>query len=375
MAKANSHELLQTLPVRDILALSRGVVKLNRAERNSKELIIERLLSTETVKENVLTLCQHAEERLKDKMGNEPANKRRQLVGVSTEGLGDERTPDIPVVDGQSTAYESSSYLDLPSDAKVHAAYKAFYQATSSASVSSSVCGVCTRECGHMDEELTSYSLEELPNSHSLIPSQSHPLHDLFAGKLLEPTGVEGEPGSYRVKACKTCLNDLLEKKDIPPKYALANNLWIGRVPWQIQVLTFPEQLLISLVYPRVFVFKLFPKKVGGIRDLSQLQRAMCGNVTLYAMDSKGVASMVEGRLVPQHPRVLASLISVTYIGPGELPKPWLHTIFRVRRAVVHDALKWLKINNPYYTDIQISRANLNQLPDDDVPTEISTIM
>jgi len=101
----------------------------------------------------------------------------------------------------------------------------------------------------------------------------------------------------------------------------------------------------------------------------------MRGNVTSYAMDSKGVASMVEGRLVPQHPRVLASLISVTYIGPGELLKPWLRTIFRVRRAVVHDALKWLKINNPYYTDIQISRANLDQLPDDDVPTEISTIM
>jgi len=174
-----------------------------------KELIIEWLLSMETVKETVLTLCQHVEQRLKDKMGNEPANKHRQLVGVSTEGLGDKRTPDIPVINGQSTVYESSTYLDLLSDAEVHTAYKAFYQATSSASVSSSVCGVCACECGPIDEELTMYSLEELPNSHSLIPSQSHPLHDLFAGKLLEPAGIEGEPGSYRVKTCKTCLNDL----------------------------------------------------------------------------------------------------------------------------------------------------------------------
>lgn len=45
-----------------------------------------------------------------------------------------------------------------------------------------------------------------------------------------------------------------------PPCYALANQLWIGQIPQQLQVLTFPEQLLVSLVCPHVFVFKLFPK-------------------------------------------------------------------------------------------------------------------
>jgi len=376
MDEARSRAWLQTLPVSEIITLSHRLIKLSCEECRSKDLIIDHLLSMENAKDVVLTLCQHAEQRSKDRMADECPNKRRRNDGVPiAEEPGDGRAQDNVIGEVPTIMDGSSKYLDLPSDAEVQAAYQAFYQAMSSASVNSAVCGVCARECGPMDDELTTFSLVELPNSHRLIPLQSHPFHDLYDAKLLEPAGVEGEPGNYRVKMCRSCLNDLSKKNNIPPRYALANNLWIGRIPWQIQVLTFLEQLLVSLVYPRIFVFKLFPKKVGGVHDLSQLQRAMCGNVTSYAMDTKGVASMVDGRLVPQHPRVLASLISVTYIGPGELPKAWLRTIFCVRRAVVHDALKWLKAHNPYYRDIEISDTNLNNLPEDDVPTEISSIM
>ena len=30
-----------------------------------------------------------------------------------------------------------------------------------------------------------------------------------------------------------------------PPKFSLANNLWIGDIPWQLRVLSFSKQLLI----------------------------------------------------------------------------------------------------------------------------------
>jgi hypothetical protein len=43
-------------------------------------------------------------------------------------------------------------------------------------------------------------------------------------------------------------------------------------VPWQFQVLTFPEQLLIALLYPWVFMFKLFPKKIGGVHPLFNVE-------------------------------------------------------------------------------------------------------
>ncbi|KAG1836484.1 hypothetical protein F4604DRAFT_1518694, partial [Suillus subluteus] len=156
------------------------------------------------------------------------------------------------------------------------------------------------------------------------------------------------------------------------PRLSLANNLWIGRVPWQLQVLTFPEQLLIALLYPRVFVFKLFPKKFSGVRDASMLQRGMRGNISTYNMPLEGVASMLEGKLLPRTPAILASIISVTFIGLGELPCHWMWTTFRVRRQVVFNALRWLKTNNTkYYGDIEISNSRIEELPEDDVPPEI----
>ena len=96
------------------------------------------------------------------------------------------------------------------------------------------------------------------------------------------------------------------------------NRLWIGPIPWQLQVLTFPEQLLIALLYPRVYIFKLFPKRSQGARNISGLQCAMQGNVTTYELDGEGVASMVQGKLMPCPPAILASLILVTFIALGE---------------------------------------------------------
>jgi len=359
---------LNRLRLADIIALSEGHILFSNAERRSKKLIVEKLLSTPSAKDLVLSLCQHAQERSKDW----PNKRRRHNAMTARDAQEGNLTNEDEVT---NDLYDSTKYLELPTRAEVRAAYKVFYQATSSSSVQSAICGICARECGPLDEQVMTYSLEALPNPHRLAPLKQHPLHDLYNGKLLEPAGVVGDAGHYMVNACSTCLDDLTKKKDVPPQFALANNLWIGSVPWQIQVLSFPEQLLVSLIYPRVFVFKLFPKKVGGIRDLSTLQRAMRGNVTSYAMDTTGVADMVEGRMLPRHPRLLASLISVTYVGPGELPKPWLQKIFCVRRHTVHAALKWLKANNPYYADIDISHANLEDLPEDDVPYEISTTM
>jgi len=79
---------------------------------------------------------------------------------------------------------------------------------------------------------------------------------------------------------------------------------------------------------------------------------------------------------MPRPLAVLSSLISVTYIGVGKLPKNWLHSTFRVRREAVALALAWLKVNNPkYYGDITISTDALQRLPDDDVPDELLSIV
>ena len=150
---------------------------------------------------------------------------------------------------------------------------------------------------------------------------------------LLEPQGVFQERGHTRVKVCGLCMSELKAgNHQQPPRLSLANNLWIGRIPWQLETLTFPEQLLIALHYPRVYVFKLFPKNIHARPEASTLQRGMQGTVSTYDLDVEGAASMVQGHMLPRSTTILPLVISVTFIGQGKLPKNWLQSTFRVRR-------------------------------------------
>ncbi|CAK5281219.1 unnamed protein product [Mycena citricolor] len=268
-------------------------------------------------------------------------------------------------------------FMRLPDDAQKQAIYRRFFEATSNAGVAMMICGVCAREVDagiRDDEDSTPRRLDTLPNVHRLVPRVAHPAHTLYQGKLLEPKGVVVQADEIRVRVCSQCSASLLKAEDQPPKFSLANNLWIGPVPWHLQVLTFPEQLLIALLYPCVFVFKLHPR-VGG-RDPTKLQRGMRGTVSTYELDSDGITSMLVGDLMPRPPAVLASVISVTYIGVGQLPKNWLCSTFRVRRNVVFNVLHWLKENNPkYYGSISIDSSRLAALPDNDVPIEVLSLV
>ena len=152
--------------------------------------------------------------------------------------------------------------------------------------------------------------------------------------------------------------------------------MWVGPIPWQLQVLTIPKQLLIALLYPSMYVFKLFPKKMRGNHDTATLQHAMRGNVSTYKLNMDGIASMIKGNMMPWPPTVLASVISVTFIGLGDLSKWWLQTTFWVCQQVVFEVLQWLKENNKkYYGDIDITPGRIAQQPEDDVSLEVLGIM
>jgi hypothetical protein len=65
--------------------------------------------------------------------------------------------------------------------------------------------------------------------------------HTLFDGKLLKPKRVRNDGSNFLVMTCKDCVSSLNKPKDAPPEYSLANNMWIGDIPWELQCLTFPE--------------------------------------------------------------------------------------------------------------------------------------
>ncbi|THU78170.1 hypothetical protein K435DRAFT_700671 [Dendrothele bispora CBS 962.96] len=105
----------------------------------------------------------------------------------------------------------------------------------------------------------------------------------------------------------------------------------------------------------------LYPKS-GGFDNVGSLQRAMRGTVTTYEHDMSGIASMVEGGLMPRPPAVLASVITVAFIGRGKLSKKWLRDTFKEK-------------GNEYYRNIEIDPTRLAQLPEDDIPYEIESVI
>jgi hypothetical protein len=181
------------------------------------------------------------------------------------------------------------------------------------------------------------------------------------------------EGGGVGCWMCHDCMNAL--EQHMIPKISLANNLWIGDVPHQLEGLTIPEQLLIARHYPRCYIFKLFPRDYDSHLPLEQLYTAMAGNETLFEINTQEVVEMLNGQRMPSPVATLASVIAITFVGSKKLPANWLTKTFRVRRYVVHDALKWLRDNNPLYTDIQIDENRLEELPEDGVPEVLLAIV
>ncbi len=273
--------------------------------------------------------------------------------------------------------YDTSRFLDLPTGEELRTCYQRFYDATSNRAVEMTICAVCGREIDMWKDDVVEVALREIPHREKLVPHEPHPAHTLYDGCLLESVAVfMGSGGECRVKICHCCWTSLQDGSSaLPPPFSLANNLWVGPVPNVLDELTIPEQLLISLLYPRVYVFKLHPK--GGFAgNASTLQRGLRGTVSTYEMDLPGILSMVQGSFMPRVPKILASLISVTFVGSGGLPKRWLQNIFRVRRNFVLQALLHLKATNvKYYGHIEISEAALRLLPEDGIPMELLCII
>ncbi|KAG9089047.1 hypothetical protein FRC07_012415, partial [Ceratobasidium sp. 392] len=82
---------------------------------------------------------------------------------------------------------------------------------------------------------------------------------------------------------------------------------------------------------------------------------------------------MISGNLMPQKPSILASTLSITFIGRGKIKDLDSLHMLRVRRDAVGDALKWLQQHNKkYYGDIIIDTDRLNALPPDNIPEAIT---
>ena len=258
----------------------------------------------------------------------------------------------------------------VPTVEEEHHCYEAFYDATSNSSLSFQTCPVCAREKLAKEGEdtllLSDPSIVEVLTT-TLTNPNVRP--DMLVLRHL----LNVEEGGVSCWMCFDCLRPL--ERHMLPKLSLANNLWIGDIPSELMDLTVPEQLLIARHYPRCYIFKLYPRDVNTHIPSDQLYTGMAGNATLFELNTQEVVEMLNGQRMPSSVQTLASVIAITFMGKKKLPMDWLKKTFRVRRNVVYEALSWLKNNNPIYSDINIDQCRLAELPEDDIPDELTAII
>ena len=152
--------------------------------------------------------------------------------------------------------------------------------------------------------------------------------------------------------------------------------MWIGEVPLVLRLLTLPERILVARFFPAAYIVKLYPAKKGARSwPSSGFHSGIRGNVSTYRLNTEDIAEMTDSQIMPPSSTILAATIGITFIGPRNLPERTMPGFLQVNRRRVHDALLWLKENNPVYHNIIISVDRLNELPQDDVPVEISCLM
>jgi hypothetical protein len=153
---------------------------------------------------------------------------------------------------------------------------------------------------------------------------------------------------------CLTCMSSL--RKGKRPKLALANGMWVGEVPKELQGLTFPEQMLIAKV-----------------RHNRCLVRVSSGRAKLVANAIAFPVPVVKiYHSLPPPIEELDEVLAIMFIGSTALTDEKMkRTPMTVRRNKVANALEWLKLNHADYRDLEISKENLEQYPLNGVPVYV----
>jgi hypothetical protein len=163
-----------------------------------------------------------------------------------------------------------------------------------------------------------------------------------------------------RVKMCIVCqkCRTSLSKEKIP-KFSVANNMWLGDIPKELQGLTIPEEKLISLYRHNSCIIKL----QSPFHSTTTAQTALKGNCITFLQNVPNIVNSLPFTLTD-----LCDTLKVIFIGPRPPDRLHLRKVLTVRKKKIIEALQWLKKYNILYQNININLDNIAQLPEDDVP-------
>ncbi len=177
---------------------------------------------------------------------------------------------------------------------------------------------------------------------------------DELTGPILYGCGIELQDGEESLNVCNPCYNGIKAKK--LTRHALANGLWIGEVPRELQELNFVEKLVIARYRHNVCVVRV-----------DKGQRKMCANAVVFPQP---VAKFHD--ILPPPRAELDECLAVLFTGsvrPCE--RDYQRTPLLIRHDKVMSALNWLRMNHSDYGDILISEENMATYPHNEPPVSV----
>jgi hypothetical protein len=178
---------------------------------------------------------------------------------------------------------------------------------------------------------------------------------------MLEPAGViDAQNKEVCVQLCKCCLHSLAREK--MPQFALANHMFLGKCPPELENLTFIEESIISLCRAKLYLIQMRTDDSDTNDDVMppNMQRGLRGHVIVYPQSPEMVA-----KKLPPDINDIVTPVCVLFIGSQPPTPAWLNKkakLLTVRADRIRSALVWLKAHNPLYKKIELNEAVIEEI-------------
>eukprot|EP00732_Lithocolla_globosa_P001331 Lithocolla_globosa_v1_NODE_638_length_3534_cov_135.240299.p1 type:complete len:359 gc:universal NODE_638_length_3534_cov_135.240299:1778-702(-) len=193
-----------------------------------------------------------------------------------------------------------------------------------------------------------------------------HTNHPHLDGLLLDEKGL-CDDGTVRV--CHTCLSSL-NNSEIPP-LALANFMWVGKVPEELTGLTRIEEKLLGIYRSCNYIIRLHYKTSETAK--CQQQKALVGNIITFPQNMANTIRTLQKFPMPLHE--LKDHVKVHLVGVTLPKKKELKRLLTVRRDKVIKAAEWLIKHNCLYKGLKIDPNTYKDLPKNNIPPELYATM
>jgi hypothetical protein len=169
------------------------------------------------------------------------------------------------------------------------------------------------------------------------------------------------------VSACQRCIKGKDNEGLTPAARMHAAILCEHRFPDELKDLSPVEEKLIALNSCYGFFTKYH--RPDGKRQTATYPKHLKGNITVFPNNVQDLAT----RVLPHPLLKVMEEIHVSWEGTQKPERKDLSHLLSVRRDVVETALKWLKLNNPLYAEVEIDVAEMDTWgrPQSGVPDQI----